>query len=81
VHVASADSSANDPQKATAMGHCPQSYKVLVNLKHQELRAPSGEVMRLAPGMVVQTQIHQGQRSVLEYLLSPVHKVAQEAAR
>ncbi len=81
VLVVSADSSANDPQKATAMGQSPQSYKVLVKLTSQELRAPSGEVMKLAPGMVVQAEIHQGQRSVLEYLLSPVHKVAQEAAR
>ena len=81
VHVVSADSSANDPQKATAMGQSPQSYKVLVNLTNQALRAPSGEVMKLAPGMVVQAEIHQGQRSVLEYLLSPVHKVAQEAGR
>ena len=31
--------------------------------------------------MLVTAEIHQGERSVMEYLLSPVKKVAQEAAR
>jgi HlyD family secretion protein len=81
VELISADSSANDPQKATAMGQSPQSYKALVKLASQELRASNGEVLKLTPGMVVQAEIHQGQRTVLEYLLSPVQKVAQEAGR
>lgn len=81
VELISADSSANDPQKATALGQNPQSYKALVKLASQELRASSGEVLKLAPGMVVQAEIHQGRRTVLEYLLSPVQKVAQEAGR
>lgn len=81
VALISADSSANDPQKATALGQNPQSYKALVKLASQELRASSGEVLKLAPGMVVQAEIHQGRRTVLEYLLSPVQKVAQEAGR
>jgi len=81
VDIVGADSSANDPQKATAMGQNPQSYKARVLLAGQELRAPNGEVLKLAPGMVVQAEIHQGRRTVLEYLLSPVKKVAQEAGR
>lgn len=81
VALISADSSANDPQKATALGQNPQSYKALVKLASQELRASSGEVLKLAPGMVVQAEIHQGRRTVLEYLLSPVQKVVQEAGR
>lgn len=81
VELISADSSANDPQKATALGQSPQSYKALVKLANQELRASNGEVLRLSPGMVVLAEIHQGQRTVLEYLLSPVQKVAQEAGR
>lgn len=81
VALISADSSANDPQKATALGQNPQSYKARVLLASQELRASSGEVLKLAPGMVVQAEIHQGRRTVLEYLLSPVQKVAQEAGR
>ena len=81
VELISADSSANDPQKAAALGQSPQSYKARVLLASQELRASNGEVLKLAPGMVVQAEIHQGQRTVLEYLLSPVQKMAQEAGR
>lgn len=81
VEVISADSSANDPQRATAMGLNPQSYKALIKLSSQSLRSASGEALRLAPGMAAQAEIHQGQRSVLEYLISPVQKVSQEAAR
>lgn len=81
VELVSADSLANDPQKAAAQGQSPQSYKALVRLASQELKAANGEMFKLAPGMVVQAEIHQGRRTVLEYLLSPVQKVMQEAAR
>jgi hemolysin D len=81
VHMVSADSSADDPQKATAQGQSPQSYKALVRLATQEFKSPDGEVLRISPGMVVQAEIHQGSRTVLEYLLSPVQMVANEAAR
>ncbi len=79
--VVSADSLANDPQKATAQGQSPQSYKALVKLATQELKASNGEVLKLTPGMLVLAEIHQGRRTVLEYLLSPVQKVTQEAGR
>jgi multidrug efflux pump subunit AcrA (membrane-fusion protein) len=36
---------------------------------------------RFIPGMQVNAEIHLGTRSVLEYLLSPVQKVAHEAGR
>ena len=75
-----ADAQAADSQRA-ATGLAPQSYKALVRLDSQELVAASGERLRLTPGMAVQAEIHQGRRSVLEYLLSPVQKVAGEAAR
>lgn len=81
VELVSADSLANDPQKAVAQVQSPQSYKALVRLAAQELKASSGEVPKLTAGMVAQAEIHQGRRTVLEYLLSPVQKVAQEAAR
>jgi HlyD family secretion protein len=80
VEIVSADSAANDPQRATAQGQNPQSYKAMVRLGTQQLSA-NGEVLKLAPGMVVQAEIKQGTRTVLEYLLSPVQKVATEAAR
>ena len=43
--------------------------------------ARTGERLALSPGMLVAAEIHQGQRSVMEYLLSPVQKTGQEAAR
>jgi hemolysin D len=81
VELVNADSLANDPQKATAQGQSPQSYKAVVKLASQELKASNAEVLKLTPGMVVRAEIHQGRRTVLEYLLSPVQKVAQEAGR
>jgi len=39
------------------------------------------ENMSHAPGMRVSAEINLGSRTVLEYLLSPVQKVAQEAGR
>lgn len=81
VEVLGADSSVNDPQKAAVMGQSPQSYKLLVKLSSQELRSPAGDLLKLSPGMVVTAEVNQGQRSVLEYLLSPVQKISSEAAR
>ena len=40
-----------------------------------------GRRLRLVPGMQVNAEIHLGTRTVLEYLLSPVQKVAHEAGR
>ncbi len=58
----------------------PLVFRTLVNLKSQVLEA-DGERYRLAPGMQVSAEIHLGTRTVLEYLLSPVQKAFQEAAR
>jgi hemolysin D len=53
----------------------------LVTLDTQKLVSPSGEAMKLSPGMQLSAEVHQGRRSVLEYLISPVQKVRQEAGR
>jgi len=37
--------------------------------------------LALVPGMLVMAEIHQGRRTVLEYLLSPIQRVGSEAAR
>lgn len=66
---------------AAAGGHAPPAYRGLVRLAAQQLDSPRGEPLPLAAGMQLVAEIHQGERSVLEYLLSPVHKVAAEAAR
>lgn len=59
----------------------PLTYKALIALNTQTLKSPAGEELRLAPGMQVIAEINQGERTVMEYLLSPVQKVAKEAAR
>ena len=40
-----------------------------------------GGLKLLMPRMQVAAEIHLGQRSVIEYLLSPMQQVAHEAAR
>jgi len=56
------------------------AYRTLVNLNSQTLDA-DGVKYRLSPGMQVSAEIHLGTRTVLEYLISPVQKAFQEAAR
>jgi hemolysin D len=54
-------------------------YKAVVQLRNQTLGEHT--VWPLAPGMEVAAEIREGQRTVLEYLLSPVSKAAHEAGR
>jgi HlyD family secretion protein len=56
------------------------SYRALVALAGVD-RSASGAPLRLSPGMQVSAEILLGTRSVFEYLVSPVQKVAHEAAR
>lgn len=56
-------------------------YKARIRLNTQTLRDPQGIHLRLSPGMQVTAEINQGQRTVLEYLLSPVQKAVSEAGR
>ncbi|MHB1353505.1 MAG: HlyD family type I secretion periplasmic adaptor subunit [Thiobacillus sp.] len=55
-------------------------YKALVKLNTQYL-ATDDRKMRLTAGMEAVVEIHQGRRTVMEYLLSPVQKAWQEAGR
>ncbi|MEN9783143.1 MAG: hypothetical protein RJA24_486, partial [Pseudomonadota bacterium] len=57
------------------------SYKARVKLDQQNLIDPHGNHLTLTPGMQVVVEIHQGKRTVMEYLLSPVKKAVQEAGR
>lgn len=57
------------------------SYKARITLDQQILRNPEGGQLALTPGMQITAEIHQGRRTVLEYLLSPVQKATQEAGR
>ena len=58
----------------------PLAFRALVDLKAQHLEA-DGRRYGLAPGMQVVAEIHLGERTVLEYLLSPVQKAFHEAGR
>ena len=56
------------------------SYRALVALDIGQPGNPASR-LPLAPGMLVNAEIQLGTRSVVEYLLSPIQKVAHEAAR
>ena len=56
------------------------SYKAMVKLSAQTLKS-QGNALKLVPGMQVMAEINQGQRTVMEYLLSPVQKAFHESAR
>jgi hemolysin D len=58
----------------------PLAFRTLVDLAHQHLES-DGNRYALAPGMQVVAEIHLGDRTVLEYLLSPVRKAFHEAGR
>lgn len=72
---AAAKSSGEVPEAASGL-----RYKALVRLDTQHLET-DGNRLRLSPGMQVISEIHQGRRTVMEYLLSPVQKAWQEAGR
>jgi hemolysin D len=61
-------------------GMVPLAYRALVELKEQVLVSDK-ERYRLAPGMQVAAEIRLGDRTVMEYLLSPVQKAFHEAGR
>lgn len=56
------------------------AYRALIELDAESLRFEA-QTLKLVPGMLVTAEVHIGERSVLEYLLSPLRKVAAEAGR
>lgn len=56
------------------------SYRTLITLTRQRLEA-DGEALKLTPGMAVNAEIKLADRTILEYLLSPVKKAFHEAGR
>lgn len=78
---------------ASAQGPAPQSqgpanipgpqgaqFRALIELDQQSL-VTQDKAFPLRPGMQVVAEANQGQRTMLEYLLSPVRKSVMEAAR
>lgn len=55
-------------------------FKALVELGRQELHA-NGLRLPIVAGMRIQAEVREGKRTVLEYLLSPVRQVTDEAGR
>ncbi|MDP3481755.1 MAG: HlyD family type I secretion periplasmic adaptor subunit [Sulfuricella sp.] len=83
IHVGADASDGAQPaaDKSKDQKAAPQlTYKALVRLAVQSLEI-EGEKLRLSPGMQVVAEIHQGRRTVMEYLLSPVQKAFHEAGR
>ena len=73
---------ASEPKPGAANSPQPMTYRALVHLDSTHLQdAAGGKSLALNAGMLVAAEIQQGQRTVLEYLLSPVRKAAQEAGR
>lgn len=58
----------------------PSVYKALIELQTQMLKA-DGKTFRLTPGMQVVAEVNQGNRTVFEYILSPVQGAFHEAGR
>lgn len=72
--------SADSSEKALGDARPGYSYRALIALDAQELRT-GGTSHALRPGMLLSAEIRLGERTVLEYLLSPLRKVAGEAGR
>ena len=79
--VALVSADAQDPKQVPSGQANTLTYKALMRLKQLSGVTSSGHQVSLQPGMLVSAEIHQGRRTVMEYLLSPIHQIAQEAAR
>ena len=79
---ASAPTNANPPIAADAAATTgqPMSFKAVIELKDQVLNT-NGVRYPLAAGMQLGAEIVEGKRTVLQYLLSPVQRVTDEAGR
>jgi len=81
VEQVAADAAATEQNSAVqAPPQGPLAYRTSVALRDQMLVA-DGAAYRLASGMQVSAEIKLGERSVLEYLLSPIRKAFHEAGR
>ncbi|MDP2824445.1 MAG: HlyD family type I secretion periplasmic adaptor subunit [Sulfuritalea sp.] len=72
---------ADAAEKVDADPKLPQmAYRTLIAL-HRQTLAVAGVPYRLAPGMQLSAEVKLGERTILEYLLSPVRKAWHEAGR
>ena len=76
-----ANAGGGSPSSAANPASSMATYKARIALDKQHLISPAGQKLQAGAGMQVAVEIHQGRRTVLEYLLSPVSKAVQEAGR
>ena len=72
------DAQAPNSQNQNFNNSAPQGYKAIVPLDTQFIESLDGNAAQrkgLVSGMQMVAEIHQGRRTILEYLLSPVQKV------
>ncbi|HZO52294.1 MAG TPA: hypothetical protein VFB63_06240, partial [Bryobacteraceae bacterium] len=78
VKTISADSSSAKKEESAPSQPDAPAFKALIQLRDQQLK--TGRLtLPLAAGMQISAEIVQGRRSVMEYLLSPVKRVGNEA--
>lgn len=82
VQWVSADAQSDEAQRPAAANGTvpPPRYKAMVKLTQDEL-VRDGQRYALSAGMQVQAEVLLGQRTVMQYLLSPVQRAWHEAAR
>ncbi|MCC7461357.1 MAG: HlyD family type I secretion periplasmic adaptor subunit [Gammaproteobacteria bacterium] len=83
VQTVMADASASSPNGAGASAtdtSSPPAYKAIITLAGQDMKT-RGVTLPLAAGMQLTAEIVEDQRTVMEYLLSPVQRIASEAGR
>jgi len=79
--IADATSVSSGNTTAVTSGNSqPTTFKAVIDLKEQVLTSNAGR-LPLAAGMQLGAEIVEGKRTVLEYLLSPIHRVVDEAGR
>ncbi len=60
----------------------PQTgFRVLVGFDQTTMKDERGSNLPLTAGLIVFAEIHQGKRSILQYLLDPIQKVMSESSR
>ncbi len=81
VKTVGADAQQRDSKQSSEEANAQTlAFKAVVALNTQQLRA-ANQTLMLAAGMQVSAEIIEDQRTVFEYLLSPVQRVASEAGR
>jgi multidrug efflux pump subunit AcrA (membrane-fusion protein) len=80
VKTVSADAQQQDQRSTTDPNTQPLAFRAIIGLEKQTMGSLESSLL-LEAGMSVSAEIIQDQRTVFEYLLSPVQRIASEAGR